>query len=165
MQLRPGNRWACAPACALPRAYAVGHYVISESEEAPLSAIRASDAFNGDTVVLEGAQPGFPPGNRANKAGHVTIERYAANNVTLTVSLRESAIVVLTDAYYPGWRAQANGNEIPIYRANSVFRAVELPPGEHRVEFSYRPTSLYIGAAITALSVLMITLLLGMTRR
>ena len=150
---------------ALPRAYAVGHYVISDSEEASLSAIRASDAFNGDTVVLEGAQPGFPPGNRANKAGHVTIERYAANNVTLTVSLRESAIVVLTDAYYPGWRAQANGNEIPIYRANSVFRAVELPAGEHRVEFSYRPTSLYIGAAITALSVLVITLLLGMTRR
>jgi hypothetical protein len=39
-------------------------------------------------------------------------------------------------------------------RANGLFRAVHLTPGEHLVTFSYRPRKFYEGAAITGLTAL-----------
>jgi len=61
---------------------------------------------------------------------------------------------VLTDAYYPGWRALVDGLETPIYRADLLFRAVYLPAGQHRVEFIYDPLSFKLGAAISLAALL-----------
>jgi uncharacterized membrane protein YfhO len=61
---------------------------------------------------------------------------------------------VLTDSWYPGWIARVDGIETPIERADYIFRAVRLAPGEHRVEFEYRPASLQIGALISGVALL-----------
>ncbi len=53
--------------------------------------------------------------------------------------------VVLSDQFYPGWRAYVDGRESPIYRANYLFRAVPVPAGEHVVEFTYQPVSVGLG--------------------
>ena len=58
----------------------------------------------------------------------------------------------LADQYFPGWRATVNGAPAPILRANYAFRAVEVPAGTSTVEFRYRPVSVLIGAAITAIT-------------
>lgn len=41
--------------------------------------------------------------------------------------------LVLADQYFPGWHATVNGNEVPIRRANHIFRLVEIPSGTSRV--------------------------------
>lgn len=51
-------------------------------------------------------------------------------------ALRDSHLVV-ADTYYPGWRAMVDGREVPIERADFVWRAVPLGPGRHIVTFSY----------------------------
>ena len=48
----------------------------------------------------------------------------------------------------PGWRATVDGVPAPILRANGFVPAVYLEPGEHVVEFMFRPRSLLIGAAL-----------------
>ena len=53
-----------------------------------------------------------------------------------------NGLLVLHDTYYPGWIAEVDGKSAPILRADILFRAVELPPGTHRVTFRFAPFSL-----------------------
>jgi uncharacterized membrane protein YfhO len=72
----------------------------------------------------------------------------------ISANLSEEGYLVLTDAHYPGWRALTDGLEMPIYRADLLFRAVYLPAGQHRVEFVYDPLSFKLGAAISLTALL-----------
>ncbi len=60
--------------------------------------------------------------------------------ITLSVNAETDGWLVLADTWYPGWRAMMDGQiELPIERANFLFRAVKMPKGEHVVDFEYRP--------------------------
>jgi uncharacterized membrane protein YfhO len=59
--------------------------------------------------------------------------------------------LVLTDAAYPGWRATVDGAAAVVVTANSLFRAVRIPAGVHRVEFLYTPWSARLGLALSLL--------------
>ncbi len=72
---------------------------------------------------------------------------------------------MLLDRWYPGWRATVNGVDVPILRANGVFRAVEIPGGEADVEFRFAPRSLRIGGVLSALGLAGFAFLLGFSRR
>jgi hypothetical protein len=63
-----------------------------------------------------------------------------------------------------GWRAWVDGQEAPIFRANSLFRAVPLPPGDHEIELRYEPGAVALGWTIsgwaTAVAILSLALAL-----
>jgi len=61
---------------------------------------------------------------------------------------------VTSDAYYPGWRASIDGKDTELFRADYSIRGVMVPAGGHVVEFNYKPRSVYVGAAISILSLL-----------
>jgi uncharacterized membrane protein YfhO len=56
----------------------------------------------------------------------------------------------LLDSYDPDWHVNVDGARAPLMRANGLFRAVHLTPGQHIVTFTYHPRMLYTGAAVTA---------------
>ncbi len=58
-------------------------------------------------------------------------------------------MLTLSDQYYPGWQATIDGQPTEIVRADTVFRAVCVPAGDHTVRFEYEPTSLYAGVAVS----------------
>ncbi|MCX6705779.1 MAG: YfhO family protein [Candidatus Woesebacteria bacterium] len=66
----------------------------------------------------------------------------------------------ISDAYYPGWKAYADGKEVKIYRANYAFRAVSVPSSDTEVIFKYESKSFFNGLKISA--VLSIVTILGM---
>jgi hypothetical protein len=45
--------------------------------------------------------------------------------------------LVLNDLYYPGWHAEADGRELPIFATNAVMRGVLVPAGADHVRFRY----------------------------
>jgi uncharacterized membrane protein YfhO len=57
--------------------------------------------------------------------------------------------LVLSDAYDDGWLARIDGAPALVYRADYVLRALSLPAGSHRVEFTYRPRGFEIGLWLT----------------
>ncbi|MDX2167739.1 MAG: YfhO family protein [Deltaproteobacteria bacterium] len=82
------------------------------------------------------------------------ITTYQPNAVELVTGARQAAMLVLSETFYPGWRATLDGAAVPIVRVNGVLRGVALPAGEHRVRFDYRPRALAIGAAVSGTTLL-----------
>ncbi|MEM4235199.1 MAG: YfhO family protein, partial [Candidatus Methanomethylicaceae archaeon] len=62
--------------------------------------------------------------------------------------------LVLSDQYFPGWKAFIDGKETPIYQVNGLLRGITTPKGLHTVEFIYRPTKIYLAAVIGFVSLL-----------
>ena len=90
--------------------------------------------------------------------------RYTPDRVVIDADSRDGGFLVLTDQYYPGWRASVDGKPAPIYRTDYLFRGVRLPPGRHRVAFEYRPRNVGYGAIGTLAGIFGLALLLGLTR-
>lgn len=63
---------------------------------------------------------------------------------------------VLKEQFFPGWRAYLDGREIPIQLWHGAFQAVQLPSGDHNLEFRYHPQSLIIGAWISLSTLLLL---------
>ena len=70
--------------------------------------------------------------------------------------------LVLSEVAYPGWQARLDGHRVPIQALYGVLRVVDLPAGIHEVEFVYRPTMVYVGGA---LSLLTLVILIGLWSR
>lgn len=141
---------------ALPRVYVVDSYILSHSEEESLKAVRANISSLSGSVVLEGGAPSFPSAPTRQTRGKARIVNYGINEVILNVETARPSLVVLTDIYYPGWQAFVDGAKRPIWRANSLFRAVEIGPGEHTITFKYRPASLYWGLTVSLVTLALI---------
>lgn len=88
------------------------------------------------------------------------LETYKGSEVILKTHAMQPAYLVLTDSYFPGWIAQIDGQDTPIYRANGNFRAVLVPAGEHTVRFKYSPISFRVGAVLSLLAVITVLLAL-----
>ncbi len=86
----------------------------------------------------------------------VKIIEYKPENIVIDVSAKEDGYLLLTDSWYPGWVARVDGLEEPIERGDYIFRAVRVRPGTHRVEMAYRPLSLYFGAALGFIGLLIL---------
>jgi hypothetical protein len=100
------------------------------------------------TVVIEdtAAAPGGP--------GTVTVETSNPGFLRLKASAPQGGYLLLSQTFYPGWTATVDGAQSRLYRANYLFQAVRLEPGEHTVEIAFRPLSTAIGGAISALTLL-----------
>jgi uncharacterized membrane protein YfhO len=78
----------------------------------------------------------------------VKIIEYEANRVVIETASNQAGFLFLSDAYYPGWRARVDGQEETVYRADYLFRAVLVPPGQHTIEFTFDPVAFKIGLAV-----------------
>lgn len=91
-----------------------------------------------DTVMLDGA-PAPVSGERGTT--RTRLVAYGTTRIVAEVETDRDGYVVLSDPYYPGWRAYVNGERRPLLRGNLIFRAVAVPAGRHRVEFRFEPFS------------------------
>ena len=76
------------------------------------------------------------------------------DRVTLEVDTAATGLLFLGDVDYPGWEALIDGQPTPIYRADYLFRAVEVGRGLHRVEFRYKPLSFRVGLAVSLVTLI-----------
>lgn len=85
-------------------------------------------------------------GNACDKtaAGSAVLGRIArsANAIDIEYRADGPAWLVLNDIIAPGWYAQVDGKELPLLRANALFRGVCVPSGSHQLRFAYSPLRL-----------------------
>jgi len=92
-----------------------------------------------------------PPGT-----GSASFQSDGIHRLDLRAQSPSGGLLVLKDSWYPGWEAEVDGMRVPVYRVNGCFRGVAVPGGSHRVEFLYRPRGIYIAAAVSLLSLLLL---------
>ncbi len=135
---------------AFPRAFLVRESVLAANPGQALNLLVNGPVDPARTVVLEEPvslsqlPPGVPAGLDA-----VTVTGYSPERVDLRVQLDQPAFLVLADSWYPGWQAFVDGRPVEILRANYLYRALALPPGDHRVTFAYQPRPLAAGALLS----------------
>jgi len=104
--------------------------------------------------------------DQADEDPFIRILSRKANSVDLELSnLSGFRILTFVDAAYPGWKAYVDSKPVPIYLANDVFKAVLIPSGTHYVRFVFRPWKVYLGVAISLITVLGIVAVLIGARR
>jgi uncharacterized membrane protein YfhO len=72
------------------------------------------------------------------------------------------SLLVVSQIYYPGWRATVSGERVPVVAANYALTGIPVPAGDHEVRFVFDPASFKIGLAITILSILMAVALIAL---
>jgi hypothetical protein len=109
-------------------------------------ALQASEDMG--EVILEGEAPaGLSPGQV------LSVER-AAERIRIEAESPGEGLLVVADAFWPGWRASIDGRSVPIQRADLLVRAVRWPAGRHLLEMSYEPPGVTLGIAVSAVAAL-----------
>jgi hypothetical protein len=118
---------------ALPRAM-----FVTQTVEGDFESMLTTGAWpQGDlqkSVVLEQA-----PDTAARGSGTVRIVAYSNTRVVLDVDSPDGGYAILNDIWQPWWFADLNGEEVPILKANVLFRAVAVPPGHHTITMTFEP--------------------------
>lgn len=136
----------------LPRAYVAHSAVVVQDEEEALRTVLSSDVDPGNRVVLASA-PGVQPSG-AQKRSAATVTDLSTERIRVDATLLEPGILVLSEVFYPGWKATVDGVPSDILRAQYALRGVALPAGNHQVDFVFDPVSLKVGAAVSAVTLL-----------
>jgi hypothetical protein len=132
----------------LPRAYTVSrvHFVRDEAEA--LAAIVDPD-FDGHQEAVAIGEPVEPlaRGPRARFRA-ARIARDGLERVAIEVDVERASLLVLADAFAPGWRVTVDGEPRRLWQVNHYVRGVAVGPGDRHAEFSYRPPGLLPGLAL-----------------
>lgn len=148
---------------ALPRAYVVHRARFFKNKNDILKKI-ASDSFSPEReVLLEGEGKDFRGASGSNFSP-VSILKYSSNEISMKTNLKRSGFLVLSDTFYPGWKAAVDGKETKIYIANYAFRAIYLGEGNHKIQFYYSPLSFKVGLLVSVSSVLILFTSFMLTR-
>jgi membrane protein YfhO len=150
-------------ASALPRAFlALQARCVADAAAVRLLRARAVDARQ-EVLLADCASP--PPAGpfTARRSAEITDDELT--RVRVVTESDAPAVLVLTDTWYPGWRAEVDGREAPLLRADHAFRGVAVPAGRHEVVMRFRPRSVAVGAALSALALLAVVGLLVIDRR
>lgn len=132
---------------ALPRAWIVHEARRVEVGDAlPLLVSGAVDPRR--TALLETEPPPLAPTGDPARDGVAWV---AAEPDRLRLRTRTDApgLLVLSEAYDPGWVAAVDGRPVPVLVANHALRALPIPAGSHAVELRYEPAELRLGLVVT----------------
>lgn len=143
----------------LPRVYVTNSF-IEASGPSVLESLK-QDSFDLRSVIVEGLDGRYSPNKNEVKLTQAEISSYSDNYVKILSDTSYDGVLILTDSFYPGWKAFVNGKETKIYQANYLFRAVFLPKGSNVIEFEYKPRFLRTTIMISIGTLLLILFLVS----
>ncbi len=103
------------------------------------------------------AVPG-PPLESCAPTDEVRVIARSGNRIQLDARMACKGMVILSETFFPGWRATVDGRAAPIYEADGPLRGIVVKAGTHQIEMRYRPMSVYAGAGLTAIGLLAVLL-------
>jgi hypothetical protein len=138
---------------AFPRAFVAYNVINSSTFDDTLQIMADPELDLRQTAVIENLPADLE--NRVNQDGQETqftagrAQLISSGELKVEVSAKAPGILIVTDQYYPGWKAFVDGVPTPIYAVDGIFRGVFLEEGSHVIEFKYQPLSFIIGAVVS----------------
>jgi hypothetical protein len=135
----------------LGRAYLVHRAV--EADDASALAMLADPSFQPREQAIVEPGSALDLAAAGGQGEMVSSNTTEINRVSVGTRSATGGLLVLSDAYYPGWKVTVDGRSARLLRVNVAFRGVVVPAGDHTVLFTYEPDSFRLGLIISATSV------------
>jgi hypothetical protein len=142
------------------RSFSAGMFwmeIIDSVPRARLIYAAQSVPVGSDTPIASDAPPvveGGPPLLEESPSRGVAVDVYRAidNPNAFDIDAAAPAVLVIKEAWYPGWHAFVDGNETVVTPVDALFRGVPVPPGAHRVDLVFDSQPYNIGLRISILA-------------
>ena len=145
---------------AMGNAWFVNNVNIVANADAEIAAL---NGFNPDsTAIVDVRFSEQIIDNSDNSNTAITLEEYKPNFLKYTSSSTKDGIAIFSEIYYDkGWNAYIDGKLKPHFRANYVLRGMQIPAGNHLVEFKFEPSTYKTGEIVALVSSAILLLLLA----
>lgn len=81
----------------------------------------------------------------SGQGGSIRLTSYHPDRMVYEYTTPNDVFAVFSEVYYDkGWKAYVDGEEVPILRADYILRALQLPGGNHTVEFVFDPQTMKV---------------------
>lgn len=144
-----------------PAAYG-GAWFVSEIARTgdPVSELKMTCSVNtGTTAVIDTSE--FKIGEvSADTAASIRLTSHTAKQLRYESQSSAHGLAVFSEIYYPGWEVTIDGEPGEIIRVNYILRGVEIPAGNHTIEFNFKPKAYVVGNKVTSVSSWLVLLLL-----
>ena len=101
---------------------------------------------------------------KIDSTASIQLKEFKPNYLKYESHNANDGLVVFSEIYYEhGWNAYIDGEQVPHLRVNYVLRAMEIPRGNHSIEFKFEPKVVKTGSriALASSAIFGILLLLG----
>jgi hypothetical protein len=105
--------------------------------------------FDPQRAALVDGADGPAPGPFAAGSGDARVEAVEDGRISVRVSTSSGGYLVLSENFYPGWRARIDGNAAGVRRTNISMQGVTVPAGQHTVVFELISNTQRAGAAVS----------------
>ena len=137
---------------AFPRAWMVHSAVFNTSDEDTWARVINHSIDLRRVALLPAPLPA--PLDEAAGGDTLRFTSYQPDSMSLDVQSAGKGLLVLSEIYYPGWRATVNGQDAEVRRVDGGLRGILLKRGANRVVLTYVPVGQYSGALISLIAFL-----------
>jgi hypothetical protein len=89
----------------------------------------------------------------------IELTAYSPKSIDYSVKTSQPGTVVFSEIYYPyGWKATIDGQKADYFRADYLLRAMNVPAGEHTINFTFDPDSVRLGNILSVIFIILIYL-------
>jgi hypothetical protein len=135
----------------LPRAWVVGQAVTASDDQA-VDLLNADD-FDPRATAILAPGAGLPLlSGGGTPSGSTQVVESSPGRLVLDVSSGQDGLLVISQPFYPGWRARVDGQEVPVSRVDYVLQGLFITGGSHRVELVYHLSLLPAAISLVVLA-------------
>ena len=129
--------------CGSPKLRLASNVAFANTEQEGMQMLQAN-RNDESLVILNGVSEQIRSRwvNYGMSRGDVQVTGFSYNRLYAEAFVPEpfGTWLYYADAYHPSWRAFVNSAPVPVYQANTGFKAIFLPPGKSSVSFSFENT-------------------------
>ncbi len=144
----------------LPRCRMVYNYIVEPREDSILPLLHSPAFDYRSSVILEQRPDAAIDTGSPDTSWNCRILNYGLNRIDLDIITPGNGLAVLSEIFYPSWKATVDGAPVPVYRADYALRAIPVSSGHHQVSCYFSGDVFKKGMMLSIVS-LAFTLALG----
>ena len=145
---------------AMGNAWFVNNVNIVANADAEIAALNGFNPYS--TAIVDTRFSDQIIENLDNSNATIYLEEYKPNYLKYASSSTKDGIAIFSEIFYDkGWNAYIDGKLKAHFRANYVLRGMQIPAGNHLVEFKFEPSTYKTGEIVALVSSAILLLLLA----
>jgi hypothetical protein len=143
---------------AMGNAWYVNGFNLVDNADQEIETVDEIDPFQ-TAIIDKNFEEYLPDQLSPDPSASIQLVSYEPNKLVYEATTDTEQLAVFSEVYYPkGWIAYVNGEEVPHFRANYIFRAMLVPAGNNEIVFEFKPKSYFVGNRISLIFSLILLL-------